>query len=80
MVPKLHCVSEAPEGLTALRPLVPMPGVFDSVSLGWGLRNCISGDLSLRTFAEEKSGRWGGDGQEEKVLGRGAVGYEPNAG
>ena len=80
MVPKLHWASEAPERLVTRRPLVPKPGVFDSVSLGWGLRNCISGDLSLRTFAEDKSRRWGGDGQEEKVLGRGAVGHELDAG
>lgn len=51
--------------------------MFDSVGLGWGLGSCISGDLSLRTLAEEKSGRWDGVGQEAKILEGDAVGPKP---
>lgn len=77
VVLKLHYASEAPGRLVRTQTTVPAPRVFDSVGLVWGLRSCLSGDLSVRTIAGEQSKRWSGEGQEEEILGRDAVGHEP---
>ena len=54
------------------------PGPECLIQQAWGGDGevAISGDLSLRIFAEEKSRSWGGDGQEERILVRDAK-HEP---